>query len=68
MQYTFNCSEHNAVMTTEATNDAEALKALMKSAKEHMKTAHAGSKVMTDEEIEKMIRAGWKKEETKKGW
>ncbi len=68
MQYTFTCAEHNAVLTAEARNDSEALKKLTKSAKEHMRTAHAGSKPMTDKQIRQMLCDGWKKEASKEEW
>jgi hypothetical protein len=61
MKYTFNCTIDNAVLTVEAKNDAEAMKKMMVAGKKHIKEAHPTAAPMTEAEMEKMFRSGWKK-------
>jgi hypothetical protein len=61
MKYTFNCTIDKAVLTVEAQNDAEAMKKLMAVGKKHIKGSHPTAAPMTDAEMEKMFRSGWKK-------
>ena len=62
MKYSFTCPPDGKVLVAVAKNDAEAIKKLTALGKEHVKEAHPPAAPMTDEEWEKFLRAGWKKQ------
>jgi hypothetical protein len=62
MKYSFTCPPDGVVLSTEAKNDAEALKKLVELSKKHAKEFHTGQPAMSDgESMKKMIKAVWRK-------
>jgi hypothetical protein len=61
MRYSLMCPPDGIVLSTEAKDDAEALKKLTELSKKHMAEYHKGQPPMSEVESIKMIKSMWKK-------
>jgi ribosomal protein L22 len=61
MKYWFTCQPDGTVLSTEASNDEEAMAKLLTISAKHMKEFHKDMPPMSDKEAKKMIKSVWKK-------